>query len=116
MYALTLGVTLRGDNNFYTGLSGSIAGGGVFIATQHTLPIGTPVVMSLSLMHSAPMTIRGTVKWLRGPEATANPSDVFGGEARGVTPGMGIEFEDLDADSARAIHVFMQLRQPELFD
>jgi uncharacterized protein (TIGR02266 family) len=99
-YALTLAVTLRGDNNFYTGLSGNISGGGIFIATQHVLPIGTPVVMSLSLMHSTSITIRGTVRWVRAPEATANPFSVFSGDVHGVVPGMGIQFEDLDAEAA----------------
>lgn len=107
---------MHGDNNFYTGLSGNISGGGIFIATQHMLPIGTPVIMSISLMRSEPITIRGTVRWLRGPEAMTSPSDVFSGQVQGVRPGMGIQFDELDAEAARAIHWFMQRRQPELFD
>jgi uncharacterized protein (TIGR02266 family) len=113
---LTLAVTLYGDNNFYTGLSGNISEGGIFIATQHMLPIGTPVIMSIALMCSAPIAIRGTVRWLRGPEAMASPSNVFSGHVYGVKPGMGIQFDELDDQAARAIQWFMQQRQPELFD
>jgi uncharacterized protein (TIGR02266 family) len=113
---LTLAVTLHGDNNFYTGLSGNISGGGIFIATQHILPIGTRVIMSIALMRSVHMTIHGTVRWLRGPEATASPSNVFSGQVCGVKPGMGIQFDELDPEVARTIHRFMQRRQPELFD
>lgn len=117
-YALSLAITMQGDNNFYAGLSEDISEGGVFIATFRVLPIGTPVVLSFTLPHAdEPITASGVVQWVRGPEATAHPGNVFGGgELPGVMPGIGIRFHDLDAGTRKVIRDFMQQRKPVFFD
>ncbi|MDB4933883.1 MAG: cell division protein FtsY [Labilithrix sp.] len=117
-YALSLAITLQGDNNFYAGLSEDISEGGVFIATHHLLAIGTPVVLSFTLPFSEePLSVLGTVAWVRGPTATAKTHNVFGGSVMpGVIPGIGIRFDHIDPEALGAIRDFMRHRRPVFFD
>jgi uncharacterized protein (TIGR02266 family) len=118
-YALSLAITMHGDNNFYAGLSEDISEGGVFIATFRLLPLGTPVVLSFTLPHAdEPITVHGVVQWLRGPEATAADGNMFGGgrEVPGIMPGIGVRFHDLDAATRKVIRDFMEQRSPVFFD
>lgn len=117
-YHLKLAITLRGDNNFYTGISSDLSEGGVFIATQHILPIGTPVVLEFHLSRfDTNITLQGVVRWIRTPEATARAGEVFGGsQLDDVKPGMGVQFTQMGTNEARLIREFMRCRTPELFD
>lgn len=117
-YHLKLAITLRGDNNFYTGITSDISTGGVFIATQHILPVGTPVVLQFHLTRfDVDVTVAGVVRWIREPEATARGGEVFGGAyVDDVKPGMGVQFEGLTPRDANFIRSFMQVRTPEFFD
>ena len=118
-YSLSLAITMQGDNNFYAGLSEDISEGGVFIATFHVLPIGTPVELSFTLPNAEePLHVSGVVQWLRGPDATAASENIFGGgrELPGVMPGLGIRFHALDAATRQTIRDFMQRRRPVFFD
>ena len=109
---------MRGDNNFYAGVSADISEGGIFIATQYTLPIGTPVVLELQLpQYETTLTLRGTVRWLREPEAMCAPGEVFGGKYQDdVKPGMGVQFDEVGKSETVMIRNFMRARTPELFD
>ncbi len=72
-YLLSAAVTPNGDNNFYAGLSEDISDGGLFIATCQRLPVGTPVLLRITLPTSSePIQLRATVHWVRGPEALAH--------------------------------------------
>lgn len=118
-YELKLAITMQGENNFYTGLSENISEGGVFIATTHLLPIGTPVVLSFTLPTSdTPLSLFGTVQWVRGPDATAKSHQIFGlgREVYGAMPGIGVQFHGVDLEPLRAIRAFMQQRTPVFFD
>lgn len=118
-YALSLAITMQGDNNFYAGLSEDLSEGGVFVATYHVLPLGTPVVLQFTLpSNDEPMTVNGTVQWVRGPDATASHENVFGGgrDVPGIMPGIGIRFHDLDAATRTVIRDFMERRRPVFFD
>jgi uncharacterized protein (TIGR02266 family) len=115
-FALRLAITLRGENNFYTGLSENISEAGIFIATQHVLPIGTPVVLSFTLpTFPEPISVGGRVQWVRGPDATAAFGDNFGDTFADVKAGIGIQFSDLDQATIEAIRGFMQVRRPDFF-
>jgi uncharacterized protein (TIGR02266 family) len=108
---------MRGENNFYSGLSENLSEAGVFIATQHVLPIGTPVVMSFTLPSSdEPITVAGRVRWRRGADANAKEGNCFGDVAGDVKPGMGVQFCGLDDTAMRAIRRFMKLRSPDFYD
>ncbi len=88
-YALSLAITLSGENNFYAGLTEDISEGGVFIATHRLLPIGTPVVMSFSLPHARKiLEVHGVVRWLRGPDALRKPGYMYADLDSGVSAGM----------------------------
>ena len=101
---LKLVITMHGETNFYTGHSEDLSAGGIFIATTHVLPIGTPVVLSFTLPGSdVPIGVVGTVQWVRGPNGT-------------VKPGMGVRFDDLCKQSLHAIRAFTLQRTPELLD
>lgn len=118
-YELRLAITMKGENNFYTGLSENISEGGVFIATHHLLPLGTPVLLAFTLPTSGTLlSIYGTVQWVRGPDATATSWNVFGGgrELPGVMPGIGVQFHGVDPESLRAIREFMRQRTPVFYD
>lgn len=117
-FHLKLAITLRGDNNFYSGVTSDVSEGGIFIATQYMLPIGTPVVMELELPRfEATLTVRGVVRWLREPEAMCRPGEVFGGAYHDeVKPGMGVQFDKVSPSEATMIRNFMRMRTPELFD
>jgi len=110
-FHLSLEITLRGDNNFYTGITSDISEGGVFIATHRILEIGTPVIVQFHLSRfDTHVTVHGVVRWIREPK--------FGGSKFGdhVKPGMGIQFVGLGAREAQLIRNFMQVRTPEFFD
>jgi uncharacterized protein (TIGR02266 family) len=118
-FLLSLAVTMKGDNNFYTGLSEDISDGGVFIATLHLLPVGTPVVLWFTVPTSdAPIALQGTVRWVRGPDAGAKAENIFasGRELADVMPGMGVQFQDVSDETRRAIRKFMLFRKPDFFE
>ena len=116
-FLLVAEVTISGDNNFYTGLSGDISEGGMFLATHHCLPVGTPVVLSFSVpTSSVPILVQGTVQWTREPRALAEQSNVFGGAISAVKPGMGVQFTSLERLARYAILAFIQKRQPEFYE
>jgi uncharacterized protein (TIGR02266 family) len=113
-YILTLAVTLHGDNNFYTGLSEDISQSGIFIATCHVLPIGTPVMLEFTLPESRhALQVQGTVQWVREPDFLHVHHVGFGHRP---PPGMGVQFHDLDRLAASEIRWFMRRRAPEFYD
>jgi uncharacterized protein (TIGR02266 family) len=116
-YKLRLTITMRGENNFYSGLSENLSAAGVFIATQHVLPLGTSVVMSFTLPSSdEPITVVGRVRWVRGADANAKEGNCFGDASGDVKPGIGVQFCGLDDTAMRAIRRFMNLRSPDFYD
>lgn len=116
-YLLRFAITIRGDNNFYLDLSDDISAGGIFIATQKLLPVGTPVILSFTLAgYETSLSAEGVVRWQRGPDATAHEENIFGHDHTEVKFGMGVEFRDLDDETALAIRSFMRRRRPEFFD
>ncbi len=69
-HAIALGITLVGENNFYLGMSENLSEGGIFIATEHAVAIGTVVTLELSLpTRAVPLVVVGTVRWARAAAA-----------------------------------------------
>jgi uncharacterized protein (TIGR02266 family) len=95
-------VSLASDTQFFTGLTRNLSTGGVFVATYQPLPIGSHVVLTLT-MPDGDLVARGTVRWLRDAST-------------GAPPGMGIAFESLYADEFQRIEAFCQVREPLLHD
>ena len=105
-YEVELEVTLTSDNNFFAAIASNLSGGGIFLATEHTKPVGHRVEFSITLP-GEPMPARGVgeIRWVRerkGPQ--------------GEPAGMGIAFVDVDPDSLGAIVEFLGAREPTFLD
>ena len=95
-------VSLASDSQFFTGLTGNISKGGLFVATYQPVPIGSAVTMQIALPDGE-LKATGVVRWIR--EATS-----------GALPGVGVAFDPLDTASAERIASFCALREPLLHD
>ena len=117
-FALTLAVTMHGDNNFYCGVSENLSESGIFIATVHELPIGTVLRVTFSVPTSAaPISALGEVRWLRRPSALVARGTVFGQETdASVKPGIGVQFLALDEHASDAVRRFLKYRAPDFFE
>lgn len=117
-YAIRIGITLCGDNNFYMGLSENISEGGVFIATQKVLEIGTVVRLQFALStEDVPITVIGVVRWKRTRNALAQDHNVFTpAEENHMRPGLGIQFSEVRPEDEATIREFFRLRRPEFYD
>ena len=102
--SLVVELHLASDSHFFSGLSGDISEGGVFVSTYRDLATGTPVDLEFSLPGSdRVMKARGEVRWHR----SASPD---------VPPGVGIAFEELADEDRALIHRFCTLRPPLYYD
>jgi uncharacterized protein (TIGR02266 family) len=81
----------------------NISAGGMFIRTEHAHPIGSMVYLQFSLEDGAKL-IEGL-----GKVVHVNPADH-------PSPGMGIEFVSLDAESLALIERIIRDRSEELDD
>ncbi len=94
------------ESNFYVGFSGEISEGGVFLATYDTLPEGTLVNALVTLPGGFETKVKGHVRFVRD-------SMDFDSEAE---PGIGIQFESLDAKTRELVMRFIKKRAPLFFD
>ena len=102
--SLVVELHLASDSHFFSGLSGDISEGGVFVSTYRDLATGTPVDLEFSLPGSdRVMKAKGEVRWHR----SASPD---------VPPGVGIAFEELTDEDRALIHRFCTLRPPLYYD
>lgn len=97
-------VDLHTESTFFTGLSEDVSRGGLFVATYGMLPIGTDIELSFSLPSGHRIRAHGRVVWLR--------------EVRdeGLSPGMGIAFQQLDDEDEAAVRSFLLERPPAFYD
>jgi uncharacterized protein (TIGR02266 family) len=102
--SLEVELHLASDSHFFSGLSGDISEGGVFISTYRRLAVGSLVELEFSLPGSQrPVRARGVVRWHRAPSPQ-------------FPPGVGVAFEDLGDDDRAAIHAFCSVRPPLYYD
>lgn len=95
-------VTLESESHFFTGLSGDLSKGGIFLSTYQRLEVGRPVQMEFTLP-GGKVVARGTVQWARAA-------------SEGASPGVGVAFESLsDADRA-IIAAFCEQRPPLYYE
>ena len=101
---LELDLTLTCESNFYTDVSGTVLG--LFIATFVVKPVGTPLVVRLSVpVLEAPFIVSGLVHWV----LEFSPSIE-------APPGIGLALRPVDGEPRRAISAFMKVRPPILHD
>ena len=102
--AVAVEINLASDSQFFSGLSGDISEGGLFLSTYRTLPVGSAVDLEFSLPGSdAPLHTRGVVCWLREHST---------GQPRGV----GIAFDTLDDADRERIHHFCAMSPPLYYE
>ncbi len=91
-------IGMQSDTNFYTGISGDLSIGGLFVATDSPLTVGTHLTLSFILPVGHHVVVEGTVSWRRtGPEEPA---------------GMGVRFAELSNSDLAAILAFIERRAP----
>lgn len=92
-------IDLHSRSNFYTGITENISEGGIFIATEERLPLGTRVDLAFSLPGGEEIRTHGVVRWIREPS----------GQLAG---GMGLGFEEVSEEAYLAIREFLESRAP----
>lgn len=95
------------DHNFWTGLSMNVSEGGLFVATHNAVPVGTLLVLHMSLpFEREPLVTLAEVRWTR---AFTEQDD--------IPPGLGLRFVDLDPDSLDKVRKFVSsVREPLFFE
>ena len=83
---LDVTVNHQSHSNFFTGVSGDIIDGGVFVATEETLPVGTEVSLKVSLP-AGKLISRGRVSFVR-PEGPSPNTETRGMGIRLSSPGL----------------------------
>jgi type IV pilus assembly protein PilZ len=96
-------VAYRTVGSFITDWAVNISRGGIFINTRNPMPVGTIVKLKISLPDAAfPFDLTGKVIRMA--------PHIEGGE----TPGMGIEFVDIDEDKAVRLERFVDVLRRDL--
>lgn len=95
-------IGFQSETNFFTGFSGDLSDGGLFVATYDLLPIGTELTVSFVLPEGHQVTARGHVSWIREP--IAHDSELH--------PGMGVAFDEVSEEDRAAILRFTRRRAP----
>ncbi len=77
----------------------NISQGGVFVATQDVIPVGTPLALRVQLpQQKDSLSCKGRVAWLNHPETGKKPQ---------LPTGMGIEFSNLIAEQQAMVHRYL---------
>jgi hypothetical protein len=101
---LELDLTYTCESNFYTDVMGTVLG--LFIATFVVKPVGTPLVVRLTVPQvGKPFIVSGLVHWV----LAFSPSIE-------APPGIGLALRPVAGEPRRAIDAFMKLRPPILHD
>lgn len=94
------------ESNFYVGFSGEVAEGGVFLATYETYPKSTPLDLTVTLPGGFEIRVPGRVRFVRDPMDMNSDAE----------PGMGIQFEQISAESRELVLRFIRKRPPMFYD
>ena len=95
-----------GADSFYTGFSGKIEDGGIFITTWRFLDMYTPVEVTIHFPGGQTIRPRGAVEWIR--ETNPDISDTL--------PGIGISFFDLKQFEHDLIDTWLLTHPPVFLD
>ena len=93
-------------DSFYSGFSGRIEDGGIFITTWQLLEKFTPVEITIHFPGGQAISPKGTVEWIR--EANPNISD--------TPPGIGISFFELKPAERDLIEAWLISNPPVFLD
>ena len=79
-------VEFRTASSFLVAYSVNVSRGGLFLETDHDVPIGSQIALRLAVPSAGPVGLTGVVAWRRGRESNDGP------------PGLGVEFVDLGGE------------------
>lgn len=103
---LGVDVTMTSEHTFWSGFTQNLSTGGIFIATERLLPLGTRVAFDLALPPDQQVwKLEGDVRWLRTIEAASDEAPA----------GLGLQFVDLPDDVAARIREFILTQRDSLF-
>ncbi len=95
-------IDLHSDSHFFSGLSGDVSEGGLFVQTYRPLKIGQEVDVAFDL-GGQDVRARAVVRWRR--ERTAH-----------AEPGFGLEFVELPEEGRELVRAFCRTRSPLYYD
>jgi type IV pilus assembly protein PilZ len=106
-YQVKVEVGMQTDNNFYTGLTQDLSGGGVFVATSQIRAVGERIKVVLSVPgQAAPFEILTEVRWVRSTSLSRAVDE----------PGMGLRFLQMSPQAKKAVSDFLTKRESLFFD
>lgn len=100
---LELDVAVEGGTCYFATTSSDVSPGGMFVATQEQIPIGTEVLLTFSLPSGTELEVLGVVTWRRSPHDHA-------------ALGMGVSFFCLDPRVKEMLERFCAVREPLYYE
>lgn len=92
-------------DEFFWDFARNINEGGLFVETNHLLPVGTTVQLKFYLPNQdAPLKSTGEVVWVKNSPGKDTPPGEEGNGGTVEKPGMGIEFRGLNESGKEAIN------------
>ena len=103
---LAVKVGMEHGNAFFTGFSGNVSSGGLFVATHQLLEIGSQLELFFEMPDGHEVGVVGEVRWRReyNPDATDQP------------PGMGLRFLNLGYDDQILIDRYIANHETIFYD
>jgi type IV pilus assembly protein PilZ len=98
-----LGLTITSESNVFVGFAGNISEGGLFVATQQQVDVGSIVEFEIGLSDGGePIQATGEICWQR-LSAAAEQGDV---------PGFGARFLEIGDEDRQRLERFLETREP----
>ncbi len=99
-------VKFKAHNVRFSGVSGDISSGGIFVAAEFDIEPKTSVELAFELPETGCILqgIRGRVAWLNSGKNLLTPS---------MPPGFGVEFTNLPKEAAETINSFVEINKQE---
>lgn len=104
-HRLEVEVTLQSDDNFYSGITGDVSEGGLFVATFMPPPIGAQIELVAKLPSGALVKAIGEVRWVRDGDRASD----------GNPAGCGVRFVEIAEDTLDAIRRFVSAERDTIF-
>ncbi len=103
---LAVKVGMEHGNAFFTGFSGNISSGGLFVATHNLLDLGSQLELFFEMPDGHEVAVVGEVRWVReyNPDATDAP------------PGMGLRFLNLSHDDQILVDRYIANHETIFYD
>jgi uncharacterized protein (TIGR02266 family) len=93
-----------GATRFLEGETTNVSRGGLFLEVHRPLPVGSRIGLVLHLDPDPPLALRGTVAWVTPAEVGSPGRD---------SPGMGIRFEEVDAQGRERLDGLLRRLEAE---